>query len=768
MSEASSQTGAHTDTEPGASASALLDELEELFPDRVTARWRRPARAAQETSWPSWANADLVDQLVRSGISAPWRHQVLLAELLQDGQSAVIATGTASGKSLGYLLPAVSAALAPPVRPGIDDRSGVTIYLAPTKALAADQLSSLLDLKVPGLRPATYDGDTPQDDRAWVRRQSNYILTNPDMLSRSVLPAHDRWKGVLSRLSYVVVDECHVYKGVFGSHVANVLRRLVRVARHYGADPVFALASATTANASQSASKLVGQPVESVTEDSSPHPGLTIALWEPPQRDDGERRSALSETADLLTELTLRQTPTLAFARSRAGVETVAAMVRDSVEERGADPRIVAAYRGGYLPEERRAIESQLRDGRLVSVAATNALELGIDVSGLDAVLIAGWPGTRASLWQQAGRAGRASTEALAVFIGRDDPLDTYVLHHPEMLRDAEVEETVFDPGNPHVLEGHLAAAASELPLTESDLAAFGPHSRELVDRLVAEGRLRVRPRGWFWTDRVLPRVDLRGINGQVVRVVEPGTGRLLGTVDPARAMATVHAGAVYVHQGATHVVTELDLADGVAWAVPTPVDYYTVAGSTSDFSITRTLQFEDWGRVRLHFGEVRVSSRVVDFTRRRTLTGETLGREELDLPERTLSTTAVWWTFPELEVADVAGAIHAAEHAAIGLLGLFANCDRWDIGGVSSPHHPDTGAITIMVYDGADGGAGFAARGFETARAWVRATREAIAVCDCVAGCPACVQSPKCGNGNEPLDKNGAIQVWDVALADA
>ncbi len=469
---------------------------------------------------------------------------------------------------------------------------------------------------------------------------------------------------------------------------------------------------------------------------------------------------------------------TLAFVRSRRGAETVAMTCRRQLAEVAPELRDrVAAYRGGYLPEDRRAIEQALRSGELTGLAATNALELGIDVSGLDAVVMAGFPGTRAALWQQVGRAGRNGRDALGVLVARDDPLDTYLVHHPEALLGAPVEANVFDPDNPYVLGPHLCAAASELPLTEDDLPLFGPRAREGVDALTAAGLLRRRRLGWFWTDRrrASELADIRSSGGPAVRLVEDGTGRLVGTVDAGSAHATVHEGAVYLHQGETYLVLSLDLEHGVATVVLDDPGYSTTARDVTDIEITGEREHEPWGPARVSLGDVRVTHQVVSYLRRRVPSGESLGEEPLDLPERTLETTAVWWTVPAalldaagLATRDLPGAAHAAEHASIGLLPLFATCDRWDIGGVSTALHPDTGLLTVFVYDGHPGGAGFAERGFHAARAWLLATREAIDACRCEEGCPSCVQSPKCGNQNNPLDKRAAVVLLDALLGAA
>jgi DEAD/DEAH box helicase domain-containing protein len=867
---------------------------------RITHTEHLPPRVGSHASWPEGIRPEVVAAIRAAGIDRPWAHQALAATLACAGRSVVVSTGTASGKSLGYLAPVLSALLdgADGVAPARGAASGVAptdvsapadsvgaaagasagggseselsstaspdagsgagegagaaeepeagtgagararggrvsaaasaleggrvsaggaasgagpvsgagrrragavggrgaggqgataLYLAPTKALAADQRRAVTALAAPlgtAIRTAVYDGDTPFDEREWVRQYATYVLTNPDMLHRGILPGHARWASFLRNLRYVVIDECHTYRGVFGSHVAQVLRRLRRVCARYGADPVFLLASATSADPGQAASRLTGVPVAEVTEDTSPRGELAFALWEPPLTQlSGEhgapvRRTATAETAELLTDLVLQGVRTVAFVRSRRGAELVALIAQERLAEIDASlPARVAAYRGGYLPEERRALERDLHSGRLLGLASTSALELGVDISGLDAVLLAGYPGTRASLWQQAGRAGRSGQGALAVMVGRDDPLDTYLVHHPEAIFEQPVESTVLDPDNPYVLAPHLCAAAAELPLTEDDFALFGPESAALVPQLEQRGLLRRRAAGWFWTrrERAADLTDIRGEGGKPVQVVEDGTGRLLGTVDASSAHTTVHDGAVHLHQGRTYLVRQLDLEDGVALVERADPPYSTMARDTTSIRILADELDEPWGEARIHFGSVEVTHQVVSYLRRRLITGEVLGETKLDLPPRTLRTRAVWWTVTDdqLDAAgihpeELPGALHAAEHASIGLLPLFATCDRWDIGGVSVPLHADTGLPTVFVYDGHPGGAGFAERAFHTARTWLTATREAIAACECDFGCPSCVQSPKCGNGNDPLDKPASLRLLTSLLAPA
>ncbi|HET6153838.1 MAG TPA: DEAD/DEAH box helicase [Marmoricola sp.] len=750
--------------------------------ERLTHLEVLPARSARTAPWPNWVEPDVAEAWKRAGIGELWLHQIRAAELARSGQHVVLSTGTASGKSLGYLLPSLSAITAQ--RGPRGQRGSATLYLSPTKALAQDQLMTLRGLGIPGLRVATHDGDSSPEEREWTRDHAEYVLTNPDMLHRSLLPGHERWTRFWAALDFVVIDECHHYRGVFGAHVAQIVRRLRRVAALYGASPTFVLASATVAEPEVAAARLTGLPVSAVTDDASPRGQVALALWEPPfvsragENGAPVRRSVTAELADLLTDLVIEQVRTLAFVRSRHGAETVSLHTKRLLGEVDASlVERVAAYRGGYLPEERRALEQALRSGALIGLAATNALELGIDISGLDAVLLGGFPGTRAALWQQVGRAGRDGGDALGVLVARDDPLDTYLVNHPEHLLGRPVEATVFDPDNPYVLGPHLCAAAAEAPLTEEGLELFGPGARPAVEALTEAGLLRRRTHGWYWTDRrrASDLADIRSSGGAQVRLVEAGTGRVLGTVDGGSAHGTAHEGAVYLHQGESYLVHDLDLEESVATVTQADVDYSTSAREITDIEIVGEHRHETWGRVRLSFGAVRVSHQVVSYLRRRAITGEVLGETPLDLPERTLETASVWWTVPDdvleesgLEQADLPGAAHAAEHASIGLLPLFATCDRWDIGGVSTARHADTGMLTVFVYDGHPGGAGFAERGFGTAVDWLEATREAIESCACADGCPSCVQSPKCGNQNNPLDKAGAVRLLDLVLSGA
>jgi DEAD/DEAH box helicase domain-containing protein len=740
-----------------------------------------PARPGRPRRWPDWAEPDVVAAFTDRGITMPWSHQIDAAELVHAGRHVVVSTGTASGKSLAYQLPALNTL-------GTDPRARV-LYLSPTKALGHDQLAGAhaLTTAIPRLHdvaPTAYDGDTATELRRFARERSRWLFTNPDMLHLSVLRNHARWAMFLRGLRLVVVDECHYYRGIFGSNVAMVLRRLLRLCARYArapaAQPTVFFASATTAAPGVTAAELIGEPVTEITADGSPQGARTVALWEPPLRTDlaGEngapvRRSAGAEAARVMADLIAEGAHTLTFVRSRRGAELTALAARSRLHDT-APPLAdrVASYRAGYLADDRRALEHALADGELRGLATTSALELGVDIAGLDAVVLAGFPGTITSFWQQAGRSGRRGQGALIVLIARDDPLDTYLVHHPETLLDKPIERVVIDPANPYVLGPQLLCAATELPIEDAEVRALG--AERVTDALVGDGLLRHRSGKYFPAPGVdpHPQVDIRAATGQL-SIVESGTGRLLGGVGTGQASAAVHPGAVYLHQGEVYVVDALDFEGGLAFVHAEDPGYATFARERTDIAVTGDGERATFGPVSLGLVPVAVTNRVVGYLRRR-LDGEVIDFVELDMPARTLDTTAVVYTVtPEalsdsgIDMLRIPGSLHAAEHAAIGLLPLVASCDRGDIGGLSTAVGPDAlaGLPSVFVYDGHPGGAGFAERGFYSATTWLAATAEAIASCQCPHGCPSCVQSPKCGNGNEPLDKAGAVQVLRLVL---
>ncbi len=728
----------------------------ELLPARAArhAELARPLPAAVEARLPGLL----------------WCHQAQAVDLARAGQSVVVATGTASGKSLCYQLPIAEAAGA---TLGGVAAPATSLCLTPTKALAHDQLRSLRRLDLPGVVPCCYDGDTAPAERSWARRHANVVFTNPDMVHAALLPHHARWATFLSRLRYVVVDELHTFRGIFGSHVAHVLRRLRRLCAHYGADPVFLFGSATIGDPARLAEALCGRSVTAVTDDGSPRGDRIFALWNPPlvDADSGTRASSHAETASLVASLVAGGHQVLAFCRSRRAAELVAAQAA-----RRAGPALGAAikpYRGGYLAVERRAIEAQLSEGALRGVVATSALELGIDIGGLDACILDGFPGTIASLWQQAGRAGRNQRRSLAVLVGGEDQLDQWLMAHPDEVFSRPPEAAVVNPANPFVASAHLGCAAYELPLTNDD-ECWWDDLDEGVRRLVADDHLTVRRGRAYWSSRrpPAPAVGLRSGSAAEYQIVEHD-GRLVGTVDAGRAFTTVHPGAVYLHQGRPFRVDHLDVDDRVAWVSPTDGDELTQARSATDIRIIADERRHSVGRAELHLGAVEVSEQVVGYQRRSATTGEVLGVAALELPPTRLETRAFWYVLDAALLGEAGvtpgarpGALHAAEHAAIGILPLFTICDRWDVGGVSTERQTDTGRPTVVIYDGYPGGTGIAELGFAAGRRHLEATLEVVATCRCSTGCPSCVQSPKCGNWNEPLDKAGAVALLRVALA--
>ncbi len=735
-----------------------------------------PARSGRPHSWPEWAEPDVVRAFAERGISDPWSHQAAAAELAHAGRHVAISTGTASGKSLAYQLPVLNALATDPRARGL--------YLSPTKALGHDQLRAAhaLTAAVPRLHdvaPTAYDGDSPAEVRRFAREHSRWLFSNPDMIHLSILRNHARWAVLLRGLRFVIVDECHYYRGVFGSNVAMVLRRLLRLCERYSSAPTVVFASATTDSPGATAAELIGRPVQEVTEDGSPQGARTVALWEPALRADltGEngapvRRSAGAEAAHVMADLVAEGAQTLTFVRSRRAAELTALGTRARLDDIAPElSSKVASYRAGYLAEDRSALERALAEGRLRGLATTNALELGVDIAGLDAVVLAGFPGTVASFWQQAGRSGRRGQGALVVLIARDDPLDTYLVHHPDALLGKPVERVVIDPANPYILGPQLLCAATEMPLDEAEVRSFG--ATDVAQGLIDDGLLRRRNDKYFPAAGIQPHgaVDIRGSSGGQIVIIEADTGRLLGSAGVDQAPASVHPGAVYLHQGETYVVDSLDTEGQIAFVHAEDPGYATFARELTDIVVTGAGERREFGSVNLGLVPVRVTHRVVGYLRRR-LSGEVIDFIQLDMPEHVLPTTAAMYTIdPDallhngIEAPRVPGSLHAAEHAAIGLLPLVASCDRGDIGGLSTAIGPE-GLPTVFVYDGHPGGAGFAERGFRQACTWLGATAAAIEACECPNGCPSCVQSPKCGNGNDPLDKAGAVRVLRLVLS--
>ena len=726
----------------------LLDVAE------VAYRGAEPGRRGRSEPLPPSLHPAVADALARRGVTELYAHQAQTWDAASRGESVVVTTGTASGKSLAFSLPVLDAIARDP--------AARALFLYPTKALAQDQARWLAALGLRGLRPAIYDGDTPTERRAHIRRTANAILTNPDMLHVGVLPHHDRWGDVLHNLRVVVVDEAHVYRGVFGSHVANVLRRLRRLAIAYGADPLFLLASATIANAGDLASRLTGLEVSVVDADTSPRAEREIVLWNPELVDAelGIRASPLGDASRLLAGLVDRGLRTICFTKSRKAAELVHRFASDRVD--AATARRLAPYRAGYTPEQRRAIERRLVDGELLGVTATEALELGIDVGSLDCAISVGFPGTVASLRQQWGRAGRRA-RGLAVLVASEDALDQFFVAEPEALLRRSVEAALIDPATPRILDGHVLSAAYEGPLTPADADVLGP---EALARAAVLPELAPTPAGYVWRCRDSPaaRLSLRSGDAEAFVIVDEETGTILGTAERERAFSTVHTGAVYLHLGDQYGVTALDLETRTALVRPVTVDWYTQPRKETETSIVESLRSTRDAGVELHHGRVGVAEQVVAFQRRAIADGSVIDTTPLELPATSFETEGVWFSPGPALLAGIetmptlVSALHAAEHALISLLPLFAMCDRWDIGGLSTNVHEQTGAPTVFVYEGHAGGVGIAERGFDCFAEWVADTARLLARCPCRSGCPSCVQSPKCGNLNELLDKAAAL----------
>jgi len=734
---------------------------------RIVAESSEAERRAKPVSLPSSLDPAFAESLHRVGIDSLYTHQLAAFEAAERS-NLVITSGTASGKSLAFNLPVLDGIARQP--------KSRALYLYPTKALAQDQARKLAELRPPHLREAIYDGDTPKEERPAIRRRNNLVLTNPDMLHVGLLPHHKVWGDFLANLGWVVVDEAHTYRGVFGSHVANVLRRLRRVARAYGSEPRFLLASATIANPVELAERLVGTPFELIDDDGAPRAGREIAMWNPPLLDKatGARRSALSEAADLLAELVSQGVRTICFLKSRRGIELIQRFARENLERRG-KPELaqrIAPYRGGYTPQQRRGIEARLGSGELLAVVATDALELGIDVGELDAAICVTFPGTVASLRQMWGRAGRRR-RGLAVYVAGQDALDQFFCRHPDEFLERPVEAAILDHGNEQIASRHLIAAAYELPLTDEDADVFGPGWRERAERLQAAGDLRsaggkLLPKR---SEFVASRIPLRSASADSVAVIERDSGEMLGLVEAERAFTTIHPGAIYLHLGRSYEVERLDIAERRAVVSSFDGDWYTRPKKETDIYIERTHEQREVAGVQLNFGEVSVSEQVIAFQRVSISDQEPIDIVALELPEQNFVTQALWYVLPDKLSASLPpdvllGSLHATEHGQIAVLPLIAMCDRWDIGGLSTNVHFQTGRATIFIYDGHPGGVGITQRGYEQFERLLGDAERLIAECPCESGCPSCVQSPKCGNLNEPLHKAGALELMRTMQA--
>jgi DEAD/DEAH box helicase domain-containing protein len=759
-----------------------------LGDERVVHRAAIPARRRTTAPLPDDLPGEVRALLAESGIEALHRFQADAIDLVRAGRSVVLAGGTGAGKSLCYQVPLLELLHAP----GEDGRKRTALYLAPTKSLAQDQARRLRELGAPWAVPMLYDGDTPAAQRAQVRRRANLLLTNPDMLSAGILPAHEEWAVFLRGLALVVIDESHVYRGVFGSHVAQVLRRLRRLlARHGNTSCRFVLSSATTGNPVAHAERLVGVDVRLVDDRGAPRAARDVLIWAPHlDEETGDRDSAIGDAVRIYVELVEQGLPTIVFARSRRQCELVHRFAGEHLRSRGLDELAdrIAPYRAGYTPQERRETERALASGELLGVVATSALELGIDIGSLQASVVLTYPGTTTSLLQRWGRAGRsAGARGLCVLVGGDDALDQYFLRNPVELLERPVEDAVISLDNDRILLPHVAAAAAEAPVAGAADDEVWPDGRwqRAVERLLEQGQVRDTPAGAVFVGRgrAAAGISLRSTGRGDVQIVDADTGAVLGTVEVGRAATTVHAGAVYLHRGESYLVEHLDVAHLVATVRRRTLPYYTMPKVDTDIEVLEVLHerpLAGTGLVLRH-GRVVVEDQLVGYQRMDTTSHRVLGVIDEVLPPIAFETEAVWLASP-LPPPPVAepidpddplgerrflGSLHAAEHALIAMLPLVATCDRWDIGGLSINWHEAFDGAGIFVYDGHAGGVGITEAGFARFESWAGATLAMLEGCPCEDGCPSCVQSPKCGNLNDPLDKQGAIDVLAAALGE-
>jgi DEAD/DEAH box helicase domain-containing protein len=729
----------------------------------------------------------LAGNLRKIGVKGLYSHQAEAVRRVRSGENIVLATDTASGKSLCYNIPVLETLLADP--------QARALYIFPTKALGQDQTRMLHELIQPGaaydekrcayslvfdgraVNFGTYDGDTPADERTRLRRDARILLTNPDMLSLGILPNHGRfWSDFFKRLRYVVLDEIHTYRGVFGSHVANLMRRLVRICEHHGGRPQFICCSATIANPAEHAERLTGGPVSAITHSGAPSAGRLFILWNPPlmKGTTDVRKSPLTETINLFTYCLNSAMRTIVFARAKPTVEMILRATREKLAGGGAAPDKIISYRGGYLPSERREIERSLAEGGLLGVTCTNALELGIDIGSLDSAIINGYPGSIASVWQQAGRAGRRERQALAVFVAYNEPLDQYFMRHPEYFFGQAVEQAIVNPSNPYIMESHLKAAAAEIPLERAEEKLFGENYLESVRELIRRGELAERRSGTFYIGKEYPagRINLRTTTGERYAICLP-KGEMIGHMDASTAFMYLHPGAVYLHKGESYLVEDLDLKRKTARVAPRQLNYYTRSLSMEQVTVDKTVSTKKQGRAAVHFGYLDVVSRVTSYKKMRQRDNAVMGRVPLDLPEDRLWTQGFWIVLPpgvKQSVMDAGldypGGLHAAEHSMIAMLPLLAMCDRQDIGGLSMDSHPDTGGrAAIFVHDAYDGGMGLAETGYKRIAELLEKTLDLVGGCGCDDGCPSCIQSPKCGSMNDPLDKKAAILILKQIL---
>jgi DEAD/DEAH box helicase domain-containing protein len=742
-------------------ASAFLKRLaaERFFSGQIAHVNRLPERPPVYQDVPGGLKGPVREALERLGIRRLYAHQAEAIGHIRDGRGVVIVTGTASGKTLCYTIPVVEAIL--------DDPRATMLFIYPTKALAQDQLRALGNFQDPALglefMAGTYDGDTPTNLRRRIRDAANVVLTNPDMLHTGILPHHPRWNRFFTHLKYVVIDEVHAYRGIFGSHLANVMRRLRRICRHYGADPQFVASSATIANPREHAQRVCDTEMALVDNDGSPRGPRQFVLWNPPPlkraasgsarswRVGGDRRSPLGEAVHLLSLLVREGIQSIAFVRTRLAAELI---FRDARERLRYTSRKLAdavhAYRGGYLPEERREIERRLAEKEILGVASTNALELGIDIGSLDACLLVGYPGTIASLWQQSGRAGRGADESVVFLLAENAPMDQYLMTHTEYLFQQSPEHAVVDPDNPHILIGHLKCAAAELPLSDAEAESFGPYALPVLELLEEDGVVSHIDGNWYWSSSEYPAatVNLRNIAGPVYTIQDEAEGeRVIGTMDEISALSQLHDHAVYIHGADTYFVDRLDTEQKIAFVQRRDLDYYTQAVQSSQIRIDETEAERPWRGGRLACGDVTVTTETPMFKKIRFHSRDSLGWEQLELPPQLLETVAFWFVPPEDLAAQMKDEKQIVGEALIGIANVlveiapfFVMCDTQDIGTVVDSRN--LGADALFLHDRYPGGMGYARRCLEQFDQMIHTVADVIRDCSCPDGCPSCVGS--------------------------
>lgn len=727
---------------------------------------------------------NIKNYLLKKGIKL-YEHQCDAIESLRLGKHVVITTPTASGKTLAFNIPIFERLE--------QDKSATTLYLYPTKALANDQLKVIKEfesLSGVGVNPNVYDGDTPPNKRPKIREISRIIISNPYELHQ-VLPWHYKWQKFLSNLKFVVIDEAHRYRGVFGSNVAFLIRRLRRICSFYGSEPQFILSTATLANPIEFGEKLAGLNFELIDNDGSPK-GKKYFIFYNPYFDGVGTLSTHQETKDLFLFFVKNNLQTLCFTVSRKMAELIALWSKKELKESGAYfADKITAYRAGYLPEERREIESNLKNGILKGVTSTNALELGIDVGSLDSVVISGYPGTIISTWQQAGRAGRGTDESIAILVAFQNPLDQYFMKHPRVFFDKSHEHAIIDLSNPYIVSGHLMCAASEMPIKLAENGIyFGDNVEDILKALERQVLVQNTPNGWVYSGkgRATEAVRLDNISSDIFKVIFDG--EILETMDRTQAHREAHKGAVLLHQGEAYIVEDLDLKNSVVQVKKRDVDYYTDAMKIVDIAILEEIEKKEIANFAVSFGDVEVNEQYFGYKIMKY--DKVIGTERLDLPPLNFKTMGLWFVVPEdtkekiweerkkdkdikeklnekseedLKREIFAGGLHGIEHAIIGIMPFHVMCDQWDIGGVSAPNHPDTMKPTVFIYDGFEGGIGLTEKAFELVVEIVKMTLELVRDCKCEDGCPACIYSPKCGNENKPLDKKATILILEELL---